>query len=250
MESSSTTTSRPASTRRLARSMASSAMRGVLRRRPVEGRRDDLALDRALHVGDLFGPLVDQHDHEVALRVVAAIAFAMACSTIVLPALGGDDDERPLALADRHDQVDDPGGELLRRRSPAAAAATGAAGRALKLRSAACLLGRAAVHRVEAHQRLVALAAADPHGAGDLVTRAQAVLLDLGVGHVGVARAWQVARRAHEGEGVPNVEDAGHGGQRGVAAGRARSGAVPGAGGAGRGSAGTASGALGLAVMG
>ena len=35
----------------------------VARGRLVEGRADDLALDRALHVGDFFGPLVDeQHD--------------------------------------------------------------------------------------------------------------------------------------------------------------------------------------------
>jgi hypothetical protein len=36
----------------------------------VEGRGDDLALHRALHVGDLFGALVDEHDHEVHLGVV------------------------------------------------------------------------------------------------------------------------------------------------------------------------------------
>ena len=37
---------------------------------PVEGRADDLALDRALEVGDLLGPLVDEDDHQVALGVV------------------------------------------------------------------------------------------------------------------------------------------------------------------------------------
>jgi hypothetical protein len=44
--------------------------RGVVVGRTVEGGGDDLTLDRALHVGDLLGALVDEHDHEVALRVV------------------------------------------------------------------------------------------------------------------------------------------------------------------------------------
>ena len=51
--------------------MASSAA-WVVGRRAVEGGGDDLAPDRALHVGDLFGPLVDEDDHEVALRIVAS----------------------------------------------------------------------------------------------------------------------------------------------------------------------------------
>jgi hypothetical protein len=44
--------------------------RGVVLRRPVERGRDDLALHGPLHVGYLFGPLVHEHDHEVALGVV------------------------------------------------------------------------------------------------------------------------------------------------------------------------------------
>jgi hypothetical protein len=38
--------------------------------RLVEGRRDDLALHRALHVGHLLGPLVDEQHDEVDLGVV------------------------------------------------------------------------------------------------------------------------------------------------------------------------------------
>src|SRR6185312_13725043 len=44
--------------------------RGVVLGRTVEGRGDDLALDRPLHVGDLFRTLVDEDDHQVALGVV------------------------------------------------------------------------------------------------------------------------------------------------------------------------------------
>ena len=42
----------------------------VARRRLVEGRADDLALHRPLHVGDLLGPLVDEQDDERDLGVV------------------------------------------------------------------------------------------------------------------------------------------------------------------------------------
>ena len=38
--------------------------------RLVEGRAHDLALHRALHVGDLFGPLVDEQHDEDDLGVV------------------------------------------------------------------------------------------------------------------------------------------------------------------------------------
>ena len=45
---------------------------GVVLGRLVEGRGDDLALDRAAHVGDLFGPLADERDHEEDVGVVRA----------------------------------------------------------------------------------------------------------------------------------------------------------------------------------
>ena len=38
--------------------------------RLVEGGTDDLALDRALHVGDFFRALVDEQDDEDHFRVV------------------------------------------------------------------------------------------------------------------------------------------------------------------------------------
>ena len=44
----------------------------VAGRRLVEGRADHLAFDRALHVGDLFGPLVDEQHDEHDFLVVAA----------------------------------------------------------------------------------------------------------------------------------------------------------------------------------
>ena len=49
----------------------------------------------------------------MALRVIAVIALAMSRKIVVLPAFGGET-INALPLADRHDQVDDPGGEPLR----------------------------------------------------------------------------------------------------------------------------------------
>ena len=43
----------------------------VLFARAVERAGDDLALHGAAHVGDLFGPLVDEQHHQLDLRVVA-----------------------------------------------------------------------------------------------------------------------------------------------------------------------------------
>ena len=82
--------------------------RGVVLGGPVEGRGDDLALHRALHVGDLFGPLVDEHDHEVALGVVRRDRVGDRLQDHRLAGLGRRDDQTALALADRRDQVDDP----------------------------------------------------------------------------------------------------------------------------------------------
>ena len=42
----------------------------VALRRLVEGRRDDFAVDRPLHVGDFLGPLVDEQHDQVDLGVV------------------------------------------------------------------------------------------------------------------------------------------------------------------------------------
>src|SRR6188508_912256 len=44
----------------------------VARRGLVEGRGDDLALERALHLGHFLGPLVDEQHHHVALGIVGA----------------------------------------------------------------------------------------------------------------------------------------------------------------------------------
>ena len=190
---------------------------GVVVGRAVEGRGDDLALDRALHVGDLFGPLVDEDDHEVALGVVAGDRVGDRLQDQRLAGLGRRDDQAALALADRRDEVDEPGGDAGSARSPGAAAPAGTAGVSLPNSGRArASSGRRAVDRVEPDQRVELLlaplrllaVALGPDGADDGVALAQAVPLDLAERDVDVVRAGQVARGAHEGVVVEHVEDA------------------------------------------
>ena len=185
----------------------------------VEGRGDDLALDRALHVRDLFGALVDEHDHEVDLGVVGRDRVRDLLHDDRLAGLRGRDDQAALALADGGDDVDhalrEPGllgleAQALLRVERRQLAELGAALRRLRV---------GAVDRVQADERvelarpvallrrLLALAGlAD--GTGDRVAAAQAVPLDLVERDVHVVRARQVARGAHERVAVHQVEDA------------------------------------------
>jgi hypothetical protein len=98
-------TSRLCSTRRLAFLDHHFGDLDVARCRLVEGRGNDLALHRALHVGDFFRPLVDQKHDQIAFRMIGAIALAMFCRMTVLPVRGGGD-QRALAHALRRHDVD------------------------------------------------------------------------------------------------------------------------------------------------
>ena len=69
--------------------------------RLVEGRRDDLALDRALHVGDFFRPLVDEQHDQVDLGVVGGDAVGDVLQQHRLAGARRRDDQAALALADR-----------------------------------------------------------------------------------------------------------------------------------------------------
>jgi len=85
---------------------------GVVFGRAVEGRGNDLALDGALHVGDLFRALVDQYDHEVNLWVVLADRLGDCLKNQGLSGLRRRNDQTTLALTDWGNQVDDSGAQL------------------------------------------------------------------------------------------------------------------------------------------
>ena len=77
--------------------------------RLVERRRHHLALHRALHVGDFLGALVDQQHDQHHLGVVLGDGVGDLLQQDGLAGLGRRGDERPLALSDRAQQVDDAG---------------------------------------------------------------------------------------------------------------------------------------------
>ena len=85
----------------------------VARGRLIEGRGDHLALDRALHVGDLFGPLVDQQHDQVALGVVLRDRVGDVLQQHRLAGARLRHDQRALALAERRHDVDHPRREVL-----------------------------------------------------------------------------------------------------------------------------------------
>ena len=84
----------------------------VLLGRLVERRRDDLALHRALHVGDLLGALVDQQHDQVRLGVVARDGVRDRLQQHRLAGAGRGDDQAALTLPDRRQEVHDPPGHV------------------------------------------------------------------------------------------------------------------------------------------
>src|SRR5690606_20921223 len=188
----------------------------------VEGRGDDLTLDRALHVRDLFGALVDEHDHEVDLRVVGGDRVGDRLQHERLARLGRRDDEAALSLADRGDEVDDARRHDGRLGLEAQPLLRVQRRELAELGPLARLVGAHAVDGVEAHERVelrvpalagVLAVARLAHRAGDGVTLAQPGLLDLVHRDVHVVVTGQVAARAHEGVVVLDVEDAADGQQ-------------------------------------
>ena len=212
MPSSSTTTSWPSSTSRLARSIASSATMVWSLGRAVERRGDDLALGGPLEVGDLLGPLVDEDDHQVALGVVGHDRVGDRLHDHGLAGLGRRDDQAALALADRGGDVDHPADQVARlglEPQPLAGVERRELGEVDAVLGG---LGVGAVHRVDAHHRvelLLALALSGlAHLADDRVAAAQAVLAHHRQRDVDVLGAGQVAAGADEGVVVEYVEDA------------------------------------------
>src|SRR5215217_721162 len=160
----------------------------------VEGRVDDVRLGRALHVGDLFGPLVGEQDDEVHLGVVVADGVGDLLHQRGLARLGRGDDQPALALPDGAHQVHDPGRDLGRVVLQAQPLQRVQRGQVLEVAAAARLLGVQAVDLVDPGQGGVLLGVAGQlDRALDLVAAAQAHPADHGQGHVDVLGAGQVA---------------------------------------------------------
>ena len=78
----------------------------------VEAGGDDLAHPRHLHLAHFLGPFVHQQDEELGVRVVVRDAGGNGLQHGGLAGLGGSDDQRALAEAERGDEVDEATGHV------------------------------------------------------------------------------------------------------------------------------------------
>src|SRR6266568_5145508 len=162
--------------------------------RPVEGRVDHLRLGRALHVGDLFRPLVDEQDDEDHLWVVGADRVGDLLHEGRLASLWRRHDQATLPLADRGHDVHDPRGDLRRRVLEPEPLVGVQRGEVLEVLAVAGDLGLHAVDLVDPHERRVLLGVTGQlDRAFDLVAAAQARAPDHRQRHVDVVGARQVA---------------------------------------------------------
>ncbi len=76
--------------------------------RLVEGRGDDFAAHRALHLGHFLRPLVDQQHDQHDVRMIGGDRVRDVLHQHGLAALGARDQQAALALADRRNDVDQP----------------------------------------------------------------------------------------------------------------------------------------------
>ena len=180
----------------------------MARRRFVEGRADDFAAHRALHLGHFLGPLVDQQHDQVDIGVVGGDGMREVLHHHRLAALRRRDEQGALAFAERRDQIDDAARDVLvgldlalelelflreQRRQ------------VLEHDLVLALLGRQAVDLVDLHEGEVALAVLrHPHFAFDGVAGVQVEAADLARAQVDVVGRRHVARvgRAQEAEAV------------------------------------------------
>ncbi len=175
--------------------------RHVARGGLVEGRADDLALDRALHVRDLLGALVDQQHDQHDLGVVGGDRVGDVLEDHRLAGARRGDDQAALALAERRHHVQHAGGHVVRRGLEVDPALRVERGQVVEDDLVACRVGRLEVDRLDLDQGEVALALAwrtdlAAHG----VAGAQVEAANLGRRDVDVVRAREVARfgRAQE----------------------------------------------------
>ncbi len=87
----------------------------VTRCRFVEGRRDDFAAHRALHIGHFFGAFVDQQNDQVAVRMVGRDRLGDVLQHHRLTDARRRHDQTTLAFAERGHDIDDTARAVLQR---------------------------------------------------------------------------------------------------------------------------------------
>ena len=133
---------------------------GVLAWRTVEGRRDNFALNAALHVGDFFRTLVYQDNHQVALRVVSRDRVGDVLKNSRLTGLRRRNDQSPLTFTDRHNQINDSGGQDLRISFQTQTLVRVQRGQLGEIRTLTCVVDTQTIDGVDSHKRVVLLAVA------------------------------------------------------------------------------------------
>ncbi len=177
----------------------------VALRRLIERRADHLALDRALHVGDFLGPLVNQEHDQRDLGMVCGDRVGDRLQHHGLAGAGWRDDQPPLALADRAEQVEHAPGEVFFGGFHLQAALRVERGQIVEEDLVARHLGVLEVDGLHLDQREVALAVLGrAHLPRNSVAGAQVKLADLRWRDVDVVGPGQVVvlRRAQEAEAV------------------------------------------------
>ncbi len=177
----------------------------VALRRLVERRRDHLAVDRSLHVGDFFRTLVDQQDDQVDLGVVLRHRLRDGLQQHGLAGARRRDDQSALALAERRHQVHDARRQVLGLGLELDALERIERREVFEEQLVARLVGRLEVDGFDLDQREVALAfLRRPDLPRDRVAGLQVELAYLGGGNVDVVGARQVVvvGRAQEAEAV------------------------------------------------
>ena len=188
--------------------------RSVLVGRPVEVRGDDLTFDRAPHVGYLLGPLGHEKDHEVDFGIVRFDRVRDLLHHRRLAGLRRRHDQATLALSDRREQIDDPGGHVVAGpgRLETELRVREQRSQFLELRTVPRVVGAQARDRVDPDQRRELLVAGRrPAGAFHVVALSQREAPRLADRHVDIAGARQIAVGAEEPVAlVAQVEQAVH----------------------------------------
>ena len=183
----------------------------VVGRLLVERGVDHLALDLALHVRDLLGPLVDQQHDQLRVHVLVLDGLRDLLQQRRLAGLRRGNDQPALTLPDRRHQVGEPHGQ----RAAAvlqADALGGIDGRQVgEIPAADGDAGLVVVDRLDVEQRAETLVVAGlSRNAADLVAGLQVETADLRRGHVDILVGRQEVVEAQEAEtAFRQLQDAG-----------------------------------------
>ena len=183
---------------------------GVILDRLVERRGDDLALDRAPHVGHFLRALTNQTDHQVHVGVVGRDAVGDRLQQEGLAGLGRRHDQTTLPAADRRNQVEQTRRQDIRLRLEVDQFEREDRRQRVEIGPTSGDFGVDPVDRLhtqEAEEFLIVLRRTNL--AANTIAGAEAETADLGLRHINVVQARQQTRPSKKAETVlVDLEDA------------------------------------------